>query len=141
MKKIIMVSLVILILMSFGCMKVQQSSEIFEIVDIIMKGNPEKLPNGKIVILPRPIYLYTNSSGKNVDVKQEWFINGVRVEITGFGALKMVTKPTQEEAYYSLWCELPAGTKEVVISGNFTALYPDGSVTSSPKPKKFPITW
>jgi len=140
-KKIIMIGLVVLVLMSFGCVKVQQSSEIFEIADIIMKGNPEELPSGKIVILPRPIYLYTNSSGKEVDVKQEWFINGVRVEITGFGALKMVTEPTREEAYYSLRHELPAGTKEAIISGKFTALYPDGPITTSFKEKKFPITF
>lgn len=132
---------VFLVLTSFGCVKVQQSSEIFEIVDIIMKGNPESLPNGKIVILPRPIYLYTNSSGEKVDVKQEWFINGVRVEITGYEALKMVTQPMQEEAYYSLRHELPAGTKEAIISGKFTALYPDGPITAPFKEKRFPITW
>lgn len=140
MKKIIVFFTLVLVVISFGCMNIQQSLEIFEVVDIIMKGNPEELPSGKIVILPRPIYLYTNSSGKEVDVRQEWFINGVRVEITGFGALKIVTKPTQAEAYYSLRHELPAGTKEVVISGKFTALYPGGPITVYFQEKKFPIT-
>jgi len=135
-----MIGLVVLILMSFGCAKIEQS-DIFQILDVQIR-ELGLMPDGTIRILLQPLYGYSNSTNEIVVVEENWVINGVSVQIYEFETLAPTGSLFKEEwDHFSLQHFLPKGTKEVEVSGTFRALYPSGTIIALMKTKKIPITW
>ena len=125
-------------MLSFGCAKIGQS-EIFQVLDVQIL-EPSRGEN--IRILLRPLYGYSNSTDEIIVVEEDWVINGVSVRIREFDTLIPTEGLYREEwDHFSLQHFLPENTKEIVVSGTFTALYPNGPITAKLQEKTFPITW
>ena len=140
MKKITIIFLVVLVMISFGCSKIEQS-EIFQVLDVRIL-EPSRDLDGKIRVLLQPLYGYSNSTNEIIVVEENWRINGDSIQIREFGTLI----PT-EGSFLRKWdCSslqhfVPENTKEIVVSGTFTALYPNGAVRAFLEEKTFPITF
>ena len=138
MKKITIIFLVVLVVFSFGCSKIEQS-ENFQVLDVRIL---EPSRGETIRILLQPLYGYSNSTNEIIVVEENWVINGVSVQIREFETLVPTGGSfSQKWDHFSLQYFLPSDTKEVVVSGKFTALYPDGPITATFQEKTFPITW
>lgn len=137
MKKIIVVFMLVMLFVSFGCMKMKLEEQ-FQVLDVRIL---EPSRGETIRILLQPLYGYSNSTNEIIVVEENWIINGISVQIHEFETLVPTGGSfSQEWDHFSLQHFLPPNTKEIVISGTFTALYPDGSITAQFQ-KKFPITW
>jgi hypothetical protein len=128
----------VLVVLSFGCAKIEQP-EIFQVLDVqILEPSRDET----IRVLLRPLYGYSNSTNEIVVVEENWMINGVSVQIREFDTLIPTGGLFKEEwDHFSLQHFLPLDTKEIIISGSFTAWYPSGPITATLEEKKFPITW
>jgi len=141
MKKITIIFLVVLMVFSFGCAKIKQS-EIFQVLDIRILEPSRDANDGIIRILLQPLYGYSNSTNEIIVVEENWKINGISVQVCEFGTLVPTDGSfSQKWDCSSLQHFLPKNTKEIVVSGEFTALYPNGAVEAFLEEKTFPITW
>jgi hypothetical protein len=140
MKKIIMIGIVILVLMSFGCMK-QERPETFRVVSITIL-DVVRMSDGRVDVLFRPTFEYSNSSVDVVIIDEYWKINGEGVRINDYETLIPTDGAVVTiHAKYALRHVFPKGTTDAVISGFFTAIYPFGNIIDKIEETKIPITW
>jgi hypothetical protein len=140
MKKIIMVMVVFLVLTSFGCVK-QERPEVFRVVSITIL-DAVRMSDGRIDVLFRPTFEYSNFSVDVVIIDEYWKINGEGVRINDYETLVPTSGAiVTMHAKYALRHIFPKGTSEAVISGFFTAMYPFGNIIDKIEETKIPITW
>jgi len=135
-----------MLFVSFGCVKVERT-EIFGVKDCLLL-DPINLLDGRIDLLLRPIFQYSNSSSETIPIQESWeIVCEPSEEVLSFQIEDSHTLiPTAgevlvEEAKFSVRCLLPKGTKSIVVRGFFTAIYSFGPITVRLQEKKFPITW
>lgn len=135
-----------MLFVSFGCVKVERT-EIFEIKDCLLL-DPINLLDGRIDLLLRPIFQYSNSSGETIPIQESWkIVCEPSGEVLSFQIEDSHTLiPTAgevltEEAKFSVRCLLPKETEFIVVKGTFIAIYPLERITAQLQEKKFPVTW
>jgi hypothetical protein len=135
-----MIGLVVLVLMSFGCAR-QECPEMFRVVNIILL-DVTRMSDGRIDVLFRPIFEYSNSSEGIVVIEEYWKINGDGVRVNDYETLIPTGGAVMTmHAKYALRHIFPKGTTEAVLNGFFTAVYPFGNITDKIETIKLPITW
>lgn len=135
-----------MLFVSFGCVKVERT-EIFGVKDCLLL-DPINLLDGRIDLLLRPIFQYSNSSSETIPIQESWeIVCEPSGEVLSFQIEDSHTLiPTAgevltEEAKFSVRCLLPKGTESIVVGGTFIAIYPLECITAQLQEKKFPVTW